>query len=81
MNTREYDASASYKSINWNVVEDMVDKLTWEKLTSQFWLDTRMVPSNDKADWSKLNDVEKTLYNKVFGGLTMLDTLQGEDGN
>ena len=26
MNTREYDASASYKSINWNVVEDMVDK-------------------------------------------------------
>lgn len=70
-----------FKSINWNKVEDMVDKLTWEKLTSQFWLDTRMIPSNDIADWKKLTQVEKTLFNKAFAGLTMLDTLQGEDGN
>lgn len=30
-----------YKSINWNMAEDVLDKMTWEKLTSQFWLDTR----------------------------------------
>lgn len=81
LNKRQHDPTTSYKSINWNEVEDMVDKLTWEKLTSQFWLDTRMVPSNDLSDWSKLSEAEKTLFNKVFGGLTMLDTLQGEDGN
>ncbi|MQS77244.1 ribonucleotide-diphosphate reductase subunit beta, partial [Lactobacillus halodurans] len=29
-----------YKSMNWNKLEDQIDKETWEKLTSQFWLDT-----------------------------------------
>lgn len=27
-----------YKSINWNMAEDVLDKMTWEKLTSQVWL-------------------------------------------
>jgi len=70
-----------FKSINWNKVEDMIDKATWEKLTEQFWLDTRIPISNDISDWNKLRAEERTLYNKVLGGLTMLDTLQSEDGN
>lgn len=70
-----------FKAINWNAIEDMVDKMTWEKLTEQFWLDTRLPISNDKDDWSKLSNMERDLYNKVFGGLTALDTLQSEDGN
>ena len=70
-----------FKSINWNKVEDMIDKATWEKLTEQFWLDTRLPISNDLDDWNKLRAEERTLYNKVLGGLTMLDTLQSEDGN
>ena len=40
-----------YKAIDWNQVEDMIDKLTWEKLTEQFWLDTRIPVSNDLDDW------------------------------
>ena len=31
-----------YKSINWNMAEDVLDKMTWEKLTMQFWTDTRV---------------------------------------
>ena len=31
-----------YKAINWNEIEDAIDKSTWEKLTEQFWLDTRI---------------------------------------
>ena len=31
-----------YKTIDWNQIEDAIDKATWEKLTSQFWLDTRI---------------------------------------
>ena len=45
-----------YKSIDWDRVEDAIDKSTWEKLTSQFWLDTRIPVSNDRDDWRILTD-------------------------
>lgn len=69
-----------YKAIDWNQVEDMIDKLTWEKLTEQFWLDTRIPVSNDLDDWRTLSAQEKDVVCKVFGGLTLLDTLQSEEG-
>ena len=69
-----------YKAVNWNSIEDVVDKATWEKLTEQFWLDTRIPLSNDLDDWRKLSQKEKDLVGKVFGGLTLLDTLQSIDG-
>lgn len=69
-----------YKAINWNAIEDAIDKATWEKLTEQFWLDTRIPLSNDLDDWRKLTDIERTLVGRVFGGLTLLDTLQSENG-
>lgn len=68
------------EAINWNAIEDMLDKITYEKLTEQFWLSTRMPVSKDKSDWTKLPEIEKRLVEKVFGGLTVLDTLQSEDG-
>lgn len=67
-------------AINWNEIEDLIDKSTWEKLTEQFWLDTRIPISNDLDDWRKLSQKEKDLVGKVFGGLTLLDTLQSESG-
>ena len=69
-----------YKAINWNSIEDMIDKSTWEKLTEQFWLDTRVPLSNDLDDWRHLPQNEKDLVAKVFGGLTLLDTVQSETG-
>ena len=69
-----------YKAINWNAIEDVVDKATWEKLTEQFWLDTRIPLSNDLDDWRKLSAKERDLVGKVFGGLTLLDTLQSVEG-
>lgn len=68
-----------YKSINWNKV-DMIDKLTYEKLAEQFWLSTRVPVSNDLGDWRKMTQVERDVVDKVFVGLTMLDTLQSEQG-
>lgn len=73
-------SAKNYKAIDWNRVEDAIDKATWEKLTSQFWLDTRIPVSNDKADWRTLSEQEKEVVNKAFVGLTMLDTLQSEEG-
>ena len=66
------------EAINWNAIEDVVDKATWEKLTEQFWLDTRVPLSNDLDDWRKLPPNEKDLIGKVFGGLTLLDTMQSK---
>lgn len=48
-----------YEAINWNEIEDVIDKSTWEKLTEQFWLDTRIPLSNDLDDWRRLSAVEK----------------------
>lgn len=72
--TKQYDA------INWNKIEDMIDKLTWEKLVEQFWTDTRIPLSNDLSDWARLPKNEKEMLAKVLGGLTLLDTLQSQDG-
>ena len=68
------------KAINWNNLEDQIDKATWEKLTEQFWLDTRIPLSNDLADWREFSAADKDVVAKVFGGLTLLDTLQSQDG-
>ncbi len=70
----------SYHAINWNAVDDLIDKATWEKLTEQFWLDTRIPLSNDLDDWRELDDTHKWVVGHVFGGLTLLDTLQSQDG-
>ncbi|MBF0780176.1 MULTISPECIES: class 1b ribonucleoside-diphosphate reductase subunit beta [unclassified Granulicatella] len=69
-----------YIAIDWNSIEDTIDKLTWEKLTEQFWLDTRIPLSNDLDDWRTLSEAERDVVEKVFGGLTLLDTLQSQDG-
>ena len=69
-----------YIAINWNAIEDEVDKATWEKLTEQFWLDTRIPLSNDLDDWRSLSPDEQWVVGHVFGGLTLLDTLQSQDG-
>ena len=73
-------AETYYEAINWNEIEDVIDKSTWEKLTEQFWLDTRIPLSNDLDDWRKLSDLEKQTVGYVFGGLTLLDTVQSESG-
>lgn len=70
----------NYRAINWNNLEDQIDKATWEKLTEQFWLDTRIPLSNDLADWREFSAADKDVVAKVFGGLTLLDTLQSQDG-
>ncbi|MFD1124000.1 class 1b ribonucleoside-diphosphate reductase subunit beta [Lentilactobacillus raoultii] len=70
----------NYKAINWNAIDDQIDKATWEKLTEQFWLDTRIPLSNDLADWRTLDQDHQWVVGHVFGGLTLLDTLQSQEG-
>lgn len=68
------------KAANWNEKVDDFTEMFWEANTSQFWLDTEIPVSKDLNDWKKLSDEEREVYKKVFGGLTLLDTLQGMEG-
>lgn len=63
--------------INWNDVKDPMDLQVWNKLTSQFWLDTKIPLSNDLKSWDTLTPTEQEATRRVFAGLTALDTVQG----
>lgn len=65
---------------NWNRSIDDFTEMFWDVNTSQYWLDTEFPISKDAGDWSRLSDDEREVYKAVFGGLTMLDTLQGAEG-
>lgn len=70
----------SYAPINWNAIEDDLDKEVWNRLTSNFWLPEKVPVSNDLKDWERMTPEQKAATDYVFGGLTALDTLQSQDG-
>lgn len=60
-------SNGNYKAINWDQVSDAIDKSTWEKLTEQFWLDTRIPVSNDMQDWRELDDDHRWSWATFLG--------------
>lgn len=68
------------KGIDWNHLDNDIDKEVWERLKANFWVPERIPLSNDLVSWRNLSLAEKTAVKRVFGGLTMLDTLQSEVG-
>ena len=68
------------QAINWNDIEDEKDLEVWDRLTGNFWLPEKIPVSNDLPSWKTLNQDEKNLTNRVFTGLTLLDTIQGTVG-
>ncbi|MDO4665573.1 MAG: class 1b ribonucleoside-diphosphate reductase subunit beta [Actinomycetaceae bacterium] len=75
-----FDNNHVVQAINWNQIEDEKDLEVWDRLTGNFWLPEKVPLSNDLPSWATLNEAEKTMTNRVFTGLTMLDTLQGTLG-
>ena len=69
-----------YKAINWNEIEDHLDHSTWEKLTSLFWLDTRIPVTNKKQQWEALPENERAVFMKALAGLASIATFQSEKG-
>jgi ribonucleoside-diphosphate reductase beta chain len=68
------------EAINWNKIIDEKDEEVWDRLTRNFWLPEKIPLSNDIQSWKTLNEDEQTMTNRVFTGLTLLDTLQGTVG-
>lgn len=71
---------SSVQAINWNKLDDEKDLEVWDRLTGNFWLPEKVPLSNDIPSWSTLKPEEKVMTNRVFTGLTMLDTIQGTVG-
>lgn len=69
-----------FSAVNWNSPETDYTELLWTQNTSQFWLDTEIPVSKDLKTWTKLNDDERKSFMRILGGLTMLDTEQGNVG-
>lgn len=69
-----------HKAVNWNKEDDGFTQAFWEQNVKQFWLPEEISVSKDLKNWSELSNNEKELYKKVLGGLTLLDTKQGNDG-
>ncbi|WP_175957056.1 class 1b ribonucleoside-diphosphate reductase subunit beta [Schaalia sp. Marseille-Q2122] len=69
-----------FEAINWNRIEDEKDLEVWDRLTGNFWLPEKIPLSNDIASWNTLRPAEQEMTNRVFTGLTLLDTLQGTVG-
>jgi len=68
------------KAVNWNRPDDDFTNMFWNQNIMQFWTDEEIPLSDDKMAWIELSDAERTLYKKVLGGLTLLDTVQGGVG-
>ncbi len=69
-----------HKAVNWNKEDDGFTQAFWEQNVKQFWLPEEISVSKDLKVWNELSDKERELYKKVFGGLTLLDTKQGNNG-
>ncbi|MCI1788539.1 MAG: class 1b ribonucleoside-diphosphate reductase subunit beta [Actinomyces sp.] len=69
-----------FEAINWNRIEDEKDLEVWDRLTGNFWLPEKIPLSNDIQSWKTLSPAEQLMTNRVFTGLTLLDTLQGTVG-
>ena len=68
------------KAVNWNNIEDSKDLDIWNRLTVNFWLPEKVPLSNDVPAWDLMDADEKLLTQRVFVGLTLLDTLQSSVG-
>lgn len=64
------------EAINWN--QEGMAEVFWKQQIRQFWLPEEVAVSKDILQWKSF-DFQKT-YNHVFGGLTLLDTLQTNVG-
>lgn len=69
-----------HNAVNWNREEDGFTQVFWEQNVKQFWLPEEISVSKDIKVWNELSNKEKELYKKVLGGLTLLDTKQGNNG-
>lgn len=75
-----FNIKTVYKAVNWNKEDDNFTQVFWDQNVKQFWLPEEISVSKDLPVWNSLKEEERHLFKRVFGGLTLLDTKQANDG-
>lgn len=65
---------------NWSVADDSFSEMFLKQNLNQFWVPEEVSLSRDLLSWETLSEDEKDSYMKVLAGLTLLDTIQGDNG-
>ncbi|KMK75431.1 class 1b ribonucleoside-diphosphate reductase subunit beta [Alkalihalobacillus pseudalcaliphilus] len=70
----------TFTAANWAQSDDSFTQMFYEQNVRQFWLPEEISLNGDLLTWKSLSEAEKQTYNRVLGGLTLLDTIQGNVG-
>lgn len=67
-----------YEAVNWNKPSSELAKVFWDQQWKQMWFPEEIAVSKDLKQWKDFE--HQDTYKKVFGGLTLLDTIQTNIG-
>lgn len=67
-----------FNAVNWNKVTSSIVPVVWEQQWRQMWFPEEVAVSKDVKQWRDFE--HQSTYKKVFGGLTLLDTIQTNIG-
>lgn len=67
-----------YEAVNWNKPTSELAKVFWDQQWKQMWFPEEVAVSKDLKQWKDFE--HQDTYKKVFGGLTLLDTVQTNIG-
>ena len=67
-----------YEAVNWNKPTSELAKVFWDQQWKQMWFPEEIAVSKDLKQWKDFE--HQDTYKKVFGGLTLLDTVQTNVG-
>lgn len=71
-------SNLTYEAVNWNTPTSELAKVFWDQQWKQIWFPEEIAVSKDISQWQTFE--HQDTYKKVFGGLTLLDTLQTNVG-
>jgi ribonucleoside-diphosphate reductase beta chain len=66
-------------AVNWTQADELTERF-WLQNLKQFWRDEEFVPSEDIKPYTRLDKAQQLTFNHALGGLTLLDTKQGNYG-
>lgn len=67
-----------FEAVNWNRPTSELAQVFWDQQWKQIWFPEEIAVSKDVKQWQQFE--HKETYKKVFGGLTLLDTVQTNIG-
>lgn len=71
-------SNLTFAAVNWNRPTSELARVFWDQQWKQIWFPEEIAVSKDVKQWKEFE--HQDMYKKVFGGLTLLDTIQTNIG-